>query len=569
MFYLIFIYFIIIIYCFHRASIDNIGLVPLPNGRERLAIVNDLIHSNFSYPAYTSDKKQSFAIHIFESYDYICIQGGISADFVQNLLRKIAINEHFCRLWIENYKNSGVYSDVLSVFYWYESKAVRNIKDWAIGNKSLPVLEDYFSDLIPFLFEKYEVPLPLRNVWRYWDFYEEKELSIKVGFTEKSIEQLTLSDLVIFNWYFAVAQGENLRKNAYLPFEMSKNALYYFYSTPKDYSLMQAFRWSKTKGMGANDAVAKLMAAELPYFNENEKVVEEITYLLMRSGDFDEKEARKAVRFLKVTILGDYCHEYDEDNYFLSYLLPYLSLKGKNVASVLRYKELVLKQMPKLNNFIPIHDISWRDFLTKRSKLTFDFFNNIIFMTPLESALDKSVLIWNISIGTQENVVSSLKLSTNASMDQSLDFRIALMMTLKEVSLPSYPALPNVPDIFYYKNNLEQEFEVVRLQNYLELYREGRILDHCVADYDTECLKGTSSIWSLRQVEKDGTLRNRITVEWCTENKCLNQAQGFQNADPEPYEHEVIDAWQYFIHNPSENLNPKKMQGLSEMAVPA
>jgi hypothetical protein len=71
MFYLI-LYFILLFYSFYLSNTrgETNDVVPLPSCKERLDIVNDLIRSDFSFPAYASDKKQSFAgiLHGNEKY---------------------------------------------------------------------------------------------------------------------------------------------------------------------------------------------------------------------------------------------------------------------------------------------------------------------------------------------------------------------------------------------------------------------------------------------------------------------------------------------------------------------
>jgi hypothetical protein len=72
------------------------------------------------------------------------------------------------------------------------------------------------------------------------------------------------------------------------------------------------------------------------------------------------------------------------------------------------------------------------------------------------------------------------------------------------------------------------EYEIVELMNSEALYDEGYEMNHCVADYEYECIEGSAAIFSLRkkQAETETTL---ATIEVCLETKTIVQAKAKYN----------------------------------------
>ncbi len=80
----------------------------------------------------------------------------------------------------------------------------------------------------------------------------------------------------------------------------------------------------------------------------------------------------------------------------------------------------------------------------------------------------------------------------------------------------------------------------IQLKNAYDLAIEGAIMHHCVGGYVWHCIEGTSSIWSLRRLEKDNTV-SLVTVE--VSHKKIIQARGPYNAIPSNDEQALIKKW--------------------------
>ena len=75
-----------------------------------------------------------------------------------------------------------------------------------------------------------------------------------------------------------------------------------------------------------------------------------------------------------------------------------------------------------------------------------------------------------------------------------------------------------------------------------QLNHEGKRMKHCVAAYWTDCIEGTSSIWSM---ESRDALRSRglLTIEIAPESMEIVQIKGFLNRGPRKKEMEIIERW--------------------------
>jgi PcfJ-like protein len=530
----------------------------------RRRIIALLIGNEFELPSFLTGKEKTLAENIIVAKIYFCEHELTSPSFFIAFLKKINENDALFERWINNYFDQLYVRYWKGMAYWYDSKAVRRIEDWkvdAFGND----LDAAFLGLIATLFEKYHVSASLRNAWSYWDFDEERELSVRLAFTEKLETDVQISDFVFFDWYFRAAQGGNLRKHPNLPFAMSKNAAFYFSQTPDSLSLMQAFRWAKSKGLGASDETAHFLAMEFPFFDQQEVYVEQITYLLMATTNVENVKLREVIRFLKVVAMGLPNYEYLELNaYFLQNLMPHFSLKGKTIASILRLKESLLKKLPTLAALVPA-EIDWTVLLSQRENYSFSFRNMELFLSQVSYEDAKKVSVWKLSAKTTGNVVAALNFYED-TLENALHFRLNLLVAMQEIPVPAYPALQRTPDIFAYKAADTARYEVVRLSNYLELYEDGQAMNHCVASYDERCLMGTSSIWSLRQILPNQTLVRLATVEWIPEGKYIEQARAFDDSEPCKVAWQLLKEWEAFLLKCHYELPTTK--ALSARAVP-
>jgi PcfJ-like protein len=75
-----------------------------------------------------------------------------------------------------------------------------------------------------------------------------------------------------------------------------------------------------------------------------------------------------------------------------------------------------------------------------------------------------------------------------------------------------------------------------------ELAREGRRMAHCVATYKDNCIRGTSSIWSLTCEHPVGVISNSVTIELAGDGTIV-QCRGYANRGASPNEAAVIKGW--------------------------
>ena len=82
--------------------------------------------------------------------------------------------------------------------------------------------------------------------------------------------------------------------------------------------------------------------------------------------------------------------------------------------------------------------------------------------------------------------------------------------------------------------------EFIQLKNAYDLALEGATMHHCVGSYVWRCMNGTTSIWSLRQLEKNKTV-SLVTVE--VAGRRIVQARAPYNALPSAEERALIQKW--------------------------
>ena len=75
-----------------------------------------------------------------------------------------------------------------------------------------------------------------------------------------------------------------------------------------------------------------------------------------------------------------------------------------------------------------------------------------------------------------------------------------------------------------------------------ELQVEGGIMQHCVGEYDRDCLRGESSIWSVR-VSRKGKRKRVLTMELCPQRREILQAKGKCNLAPTVAVQKLVRHW--------------------------
>lgn len=76
-----------------------------------------------------------------------------------------------------------------------------------------------------------------------------------------------------------------------------------------------------------------------------------------------------------------------------------------------------------------------------------------------------------------------------------------------------------------------------------ELRFEGRVLHHCVASYEWKCLRGVSSIWSVRRQAGEGQAMSRYTIEVEPGTRKVVQIRGLRNSRVSGLPQQLIALW--------------------------
>ena len=86
-------------------------------------------------------------------------------------------------------------------------------------------------------------------------------------------------------------------------------------------------------------------------------------------------------------------------------------------------------------------------------------------------------------------------------------------------------------------------YKTIELRNSVELYDEGQAMNHCVAEYDEDCIDGVCSIFSLQR-EVSGQEPERLaTIEIELPSLEIVQAKAKYNEDPGEKSLELINQW--------------------------
>jgi hypothetical protein len=76
-----------------------------------------------------------------------------------------------------------------------------------------------------------------------------------------------------------------------------------------------------------------------------------------------------------------------------------------------------------------------------------------------------------------------------------------------------------------------------------ELHAEGCDMRHCVAIYETLCVRGKSAIWSLGVERNNGSRKRVLTVEVAVGRKSICQVRGKANRLPTEKEMDILRRW--------------------------
>ena len=92
-------------------------------------------------------------------------------------------------------------------------------------------------------------------------------------------------------------------------------------------------------------------------------------------------------------------------------------------------------------------------------------------------------------------------------------------------------------------DNKKVVYKTVELVNSIELFEEGNAMEHCVADYDHDCVDKKCAIFSLQKEVEGKTIERLATLEVELPSYELGEMQAKYNEFPEDKTIDLINKW--------------------------
>ena len=236
-------------------------------------------------------------------------------------------------------------------------------------------------------------------------------------------------------WYMITARGGSLRKEAYMPFPMTKKMQHWFFQADPKWTMNEALRWAQVIGLGSSRELAEILRGSL--LGRNDFEVEDywstVIHFFIRSNHtvaITEAAVNRILDYL------NYCRYEDE----------LIMMKGRSFRTLIRDANRWHEQMAKADG-------------------------------PGQYAEWDSCRIDGIDLrkGTGEK---------------------------------------------------KRVFRFEEITNSRDLYREGKVMQHCVFSYLKDCCRGRSAIYSLNVTDYLGVSKKLATIEIEPTTKRVVQAYG-------------------------------------------
>lgn len=89
----------------------------------------------------------------------------------------------------------------------------------------------------------------------------------------------------------------------------------------------------------------------------------------------------------------------------------------------------------------------------------------------------------------------------------------------------------------------EETWRAVQIRSSKALAAEGNAMRHCVLSYKSQCMHGSSSIWSICHEAFGGVVERKLTVEVGNRNREIVQIRGLANRSARPNEMHILRLW--------------------------
>jgi hypothetical protein len=474
---------------------------------------------------------------------------GASSVFIYAVLKPLTKHPKAFHQLVNESWGATYYSPVFeAIHYWYcNGKAVRDLETFK------PILleddmKDYLNKLVQYLFERYFVPEVMNEVWWTWNWYDAEEMSERTGYKEAA-ETMSFRRNVLFHWYFTLAEGNNLRHSPFLPITLSKQAAFWFSNAPDDLSLLQTFYWAKAKAKGLKEEIAKVVAQNSESLLDSPTLFDPICDCILKSKEEDNEKIKTFVQFVLMVRSGGASDEYA---YFGTSLMPDLSLSGRTVASVLRLRQEFQRALGAVSKEANAPFAIW-GMLNSREALPLSFLDEQYIIKPL--IINEYTITYGLYDPNDVLIFKIDKKTKDSIWKDELMFRVKIYCMLSQ---RDFPKVQYLDDRFELKND-DKSFEIIRLSSYQDLVEEALLMEHCVAAYGAECNNGYTSIWSLRELDKQSNDKRLTTIQLT--NYKIVQASGKLNEAPDQMIWDVMRTWK------TEALSPYIVESEEECLI--
>ncbi len=101
-----------------------------------------------------------------------------------------------------------------------------------------------------------------------------------------------------------------------------------------------------------------------------------------------------------------------------------------------------------------------------------------------------------------------------------------------------------IPEFTYEEGEHNKKlYTVTELLTAVDLREEGSAMSHCVGSYAHSCSTGRTSVWSIKQVNPDGSVNRLLTVEVDNASRSIRQARGKFNERPGFKANDIMNRW--------------------------
>jgi hypothetical protein len=101
-----------------------------------------------------------------------------------------------------------------------------------------------------------------------------------------------------------------------------------------------------------------------------------------------------------------------------------------------------------------------------------------------------------------------------------------------------------IPEISFEEGEHNKKvYNISEILTAKDLREEGTAMCHCVGSYAQSCASGRTSVWSIKQIDSDGSTIRMLTVEVDNQSRSIRQARGKYNERPAGKAYDIMRRW--------------------------